>query len=558
MFQSGADLAAGATLRTAVCVVGTGPAGLTVASELARSGTDVVLVETGGRGLVPDAQPLSDVTFTDLALVDIRNNRRRQVGGNSNAWVVKMADLVMGVRYAPLDPIDFTPPPHRDGPGWPFTAEELRPWYERAQVTAQAGPFDYSPGFWSEATTGPWDLDPAVVESKAFRFGPKAAFHDTLAQEVGASPRATVLHDATAVELLAERSDGPITAVRCRTLAGNDITVEADRFVVAAGGLGTPHLLLASTGARPAGIGNAHDLVGRYLQDHPLIAGGHLVFGDRQQWNRSTFYDMRAVGGHSGLGYLALSPTAIERHGLGGLSAVLFPRPSVRRSRTMEMLREYYDAARQRSLGVDHLRRLPQLAAGLDYAAIAVYRKARWQQTTWVGFGRGGWSAMPDLPARFARWEVVHQAEQSGEAGNRVTVGRERDAVGMPTLTVSWRWSESDARRAAAGRRLMADELARAGIGTVDLPDDGDLPGVGVVGGTAHHMGTTRMHPDPRHGVVDADGRVHGVPNLYLTGSSVFPTSGYANPTLTVIALAHRLADHLSRPASVVSPGRSS
>lgn len=545
MFQSGADLTPGTPLSTAVCVVGTGPAGLTVAVELARAGVDVVLVETGGRGYVPEAQALSAATFTDLALVDIVNNRRRQVGGNSNAWVVKMADLVMGVRYVPLDPIDFAPPAHRPEPRWPITADDLRPWYERAQVTARAGPFDYSADFWSEGTTGPWKLDPDVVESRAFRFGPKAAFHDTLADEVGASPRATVLTDATAVELLADRSDGPITAVRCRTLGGADITVEAARFVVAAGGLGTPHLLLASHQARPAGVGNQHDLVGRFLQDHPLIAGGHLAFHDPQMWNRSTFYDMRSVGGVSGLGHLALSPSAIERHGLGGLSATLFPRPSVRRSRTMEMLREYYDATRQRSLGLDHLRRLPQLVAGLDYAAVAVYRKARWQQTTYVGFGRGGWSVMPNLPARFERWEIVHQAEQSGEPDNRVTIGRERDAVGMPTLTVSWRWSDSDARRAAAGRRLMADELGRAGIGQVTLPDDGDLPAIATAGGTAHHMGTTRMHPDPRHGVVDADGRVHGVPNLWVTGSAVFPTSGYANPTLTVIALAHRLADHL-------------
>jgi choline dehydrogenase-like flavoprotein len=546
MFQSGLSVVDGSTVRTGVCIVGSGPAGLTVASELVAAGLEVVLVESGGRDFQPLAQELSQVTHSELALVNVVENRRRQVGGNSNVWVVKMVDLVMGVRYAPLDPIDFAGMAHQSETGWPFGLDELRPHYEAAQQICQAGPFDYSPDTWSAGTDGPWALDSQVVDSKVFRFGPKAAFHDHLAASVGASPRATVIHDATAVELLADDGSGPVTGVRCRTLGGSSFVVEADRFVLATGGLGNPHLLLASRSDRPAGIGNQHDLVGRFLQDHPLIAGGSLELFDRATWPRSTFYDMRQIDGRSGLGYLALSRQAIESHGLGGLSAVLFPRPSHRRSQAMELLRTYAEAARARRFGAEEVRHLPALVGGLDYVPVALYRKLRWNQSLYGGFGRGGWSTMPGLAGKFARWEVVHQAEQSPDAENRITLNHNLDAVGMPVMNVQWRWSEADAKRAATGRRLIADELARAGVGRLQLPDDDDLPGVGIVGGTAHYMGTTRMNDDPHRGVVDNQGRVHGVPNLYVTGSSVFPNTGYANPTLTIVALAHRLARHLA------------
>jgi choline dehydrogenase-like flavoprotein len=546
VYRSGPEVPEGSALRAAVCVVGSGPAALTVAAELAAAKQDVVLVESGGRDFDPAAQELSRATMSASTLVDVVANRRRQIGGNANVWLIKMVNRELGVRLAPLDPVDFQARPGQPRSGWPFERDTLRSNYEAAQRICQAGPFDYSPPAWSGRTTGPWALDADRVESKVFQFGPRAAFHRHLADQVAAAPTVTVVHDATAVELATTASDGPITGLRCRTLRGNGFSVEAGRYVLAAGGLANPHLLLASNAVRPAGLGNEHDLVGRYLQDHPLLAGGSLELFDSETWNRSTFYDMRDVGGHSGLGYLALSPTAILAHGLGGLSATLFPRPSARRSRTMEALRDYVDAARHRHLGRDQLRQLPQLVLGLDYLPLALARKLCWDQSLYHGFGRGGWSTMPRLPARFRRWEVVPPAEQSPEPENRVTLTRARDAVGLPVLDVHWRWSEADAERAGRGRRLLAEELARAGIGRLVVPPDDDRPGLGLGGGTAHYMGTTRMHADPCRGVVDPDGRVHSLPNLYLTGSSVFPTSGYANPTLTIVALAHRLGRHLA------------
>jgi choline dehydrogenase-like flavoprotein len=124
-------------------------------------------------------------------------------------------------------------------------------------------------------------------------------------------------------------------------------------------------------------------------------------------------------------------------------------------------------------------------------------------------------------------------------------LGDQRDALGLRRIRLDWRLAEADRRSLIAHVRNLATEFGALGIGRmrVDIGDPESWPA--VVSGGSHHMGTTRMHDDPRQGVVDRDCRVHGLANLYVAGGSVFPTGGAANPTLTIVALTLRLADHL-------------
>jgi choline dehydrogenase-like flavoprotein len=136
------------------------------------------------------------------------------------------------------------------------------------------------------------------------------------------------------------------------------------------------------------------------------------------------------------------------------------------------------------------------------------------------------------------------QAEQAPNPGSRVTLGSRRDDLGLPVARVDWRVSDDDRASIRASQQVLDATLAAAGLGRVALPmGDEDPPA--LFEGNFHHLGTTRIHPDPARGVVDADCRVHGVANLYVAGSSVFPTFGCSNPTLTLVALALRLAGHL-------------
>ncbi len=127
-----------------------------------------------------------------------------------------------------------------------------------------------------------------------------------------------------------------------------------------------------------------------------------------------------------------------------------------------------------------------------------------------------------------------------------MTLGTRRDPFGHPVARVDWRSEASDRASIRASQEIVDGAMRAAGLGHVELMLGDENPPA-LIEGNFHHLGTTRMHVDPAHGVVDADCRVHGMRNLYVAGSSVFPTYGCSNPTLTVVALALRLADHLKK-----------
>jgi choline dehydrogenase-like flavoprotein len=137
---------------------------------------------------------------------------------------------------------------------------------------------------------------------------------------------------------------------------------------------------------------------------------------------------------------------------------------------------------------------------------------------------------------------LLFNAEQFPNPENRVRLGATRDRFGVPRAELHWRWSAEDHRRLTALRAVLREGIEGAGLGRVEFAGD-----VAPNPLAHHHAGTTRMHADAAQGVVDADGRVHGIENLYVTGGSVFPTAGFANPTLTIVAMALRLAAHLRR-----------
>jgi choline dehydrogenase-like flavoprotein len=127
-----------------------------------------------------------------------------------------------------------------------------------------------------------------------------------------------------------------------------------------------------------------------------------------------------------------------------------------------------------------------------------------------------------------------------------VTLGTQRDPFGLPVARIDWRPAASDRASIRATQEAIDEALRGAGLGHVELMLGDEHPAL-LLEGNYHHLGATRMHTDPAMGVVDADCRVHGIQNLYVAGSSVFPTYGCSNPTLTVVALALRLADHLKK-----------
>ena len=546
---SGASGSSGVSVSEAdVCVVGAGPAGLALAGALADAGVRVVLVE-GGREVRhlgdvlaegQDAYPQDDVTRT----------RAGGLGGTAGIWSYRITNLdhqggdpdagPRGCRYAPMDPVDFEARAEVPHSGWPLTRADLDPWYERAQPVCGLGRYDYSPAGWSTAARQPLPLPPELVETQMFQFGPASAWTVEALGRLRAADGVRIITGARVGELETDAAGGRVTAVHWRGEDGGSGVVRARCTVLAAGGIENSRLLLLSDRHVRGGLGNGADQVGRCWMEHPLVRGGLLVApAGAGLGGLLGLYDAHVSDGSTKvMAKLSIAPDLVRAEGLLSTSALLLPRDDVLASPAVQA----YTAVRSPSG-----RRAGLASRAVTAARVLVGARdlltARRVMATHLGLDHNGWSTAPGAE-RVRVFEVLHQTEQSPDPDNRIVLSDATDRFGRRLPVLRWRWTDDDRRRITRSRDLYGQAFARAGLGRMIQTDwDGGRPR--MLGGNHHHMGGTRMSAGPRTGVVDADARVHGVTNLFVAGSSVFPAGGSVNPTLTVVALSLRLADHL-------------
>ncbi len=553
----------GSTLDTDVCIVGAGPAGIAMALELDASSLRVCLLESGG--LEPDARAQSLATDAgeptgDLGYPRASETRFVAFGGTATGWGIAVGGGRQGVRYVPLDPIDFERRDWVPHSGWPITRRELDPYYARAHVVAGAGRYDYEPSRWQTDSAREIAFPGGRARTQLFHFGPRDVFTTEARRTLDRSRNVTVMTDATALALDTDRIGTSVSGVRVGSLAGHRFEVRAKIVILAVGGLETPRLLMLSNRVRAQGVGNDHDLVGRFLMDHQGVTSGFLIPPDRRLIDTLGFYDTRFVDGAMVTGKVVLTEETLRRERLLNICAALFPRTTRERLSALRALLPHGPrfrspavasaiavkrAIRQRRLPEGWSTHVARIASGLDdlmyYQARKAYGRRRIRT---FHFDHGGWSRLEEPSKRFSCLEVVHLVEQSPSPSNRVTLGDERDTFGRRKLQIHWQLNDGDLHSIRRAQSVLAEELAAAGLGPLHLQLDRQMPQ--VFSGSLHHpMGTARMHAEPTQGVVDANCRVHGTSNLYVAGSAVFPTGGYANPTLTILALALRLADHV-------------
>lgn len=551
MIVDARQLDSGAVVRTQVCVIGSGAAGTTVAAELARWGVDLVVLEAGGWRAERQAQDTYRGFMTAGSHHDpLELVRQKRIGGTTWMW---------GGRCVPLDDVDFEGRPSAGTTGWPINREELVPYYRRAHDYCELGKFEYhvdeavpdAPPFLTDGRPS------LVTDDRIWRWSPPVKFSRVLGRLVRSRPKVTLSHHATVVGMERDPLGGRITRVRALTGGGRDITVEAETFVLAAGCLETARLLLASNAQSPRGVGNEHDLVGRYYMTHPFAELGTVYFQDPK---RAAYQFQRTRDGVYCRRMLTVSEDTQRQRGLLNMAAALwYPDPRdpahgdallssyalVRAAMARSRLDWKSAGVHRRYEETGHLGRHLANVVG-DLAGVARFG------TTWV---RRRWLARRALPSFMVgkatsglRFRV--DIEQSPEAENRVTLDTRRDALGMPRLVVSHRVSRSDRESVLASLTVIGGEFSRLGAGTVELPSERMVLEELPLGDGTHQMGLTRMADSPRSGVVDRRCRVHGAPNLYVASSSVFPTGGFAGPTLTVVALAIRIANDVRQDVS--------
>jgi choline dehydrogenase-like flavoprotein len=522
----GRSLPDGERIETDLCIVGSGPAGVTVARELAASGLRVTVLESGGPARDPDADRLGAGESVGHPYVGLERTRVRGIGGTSLHWQLDVTGDEDWVAR-PLDPLDFEARPGVADSGWPFDASTLEPFYRRAQVIGQLGPFAYGPGDWPSETSMPFPLSGTEVVTNLVQRGGHTfgEYRDDLA----GSATVRVIHNATVLRLVADDTMSRVGHAEIATSEGRAISVAARRFVLAAGGLDNARLLLLS--GRPhqmSGLGNERDLVGRYFMERLSARAGVLLPTGRELLPQGGLYRSHVVDGTRIQGVLSLAPQVVRREELRNAMFWVRERPRSITAPGVGSVLSMYRIARRRPL---HLGAIPA----------HVVRVAR---------------DLPDVTRTFLHYalrrpESAHdvfqigvQAEQAPNRESRVALGTRRDPFGQPVACLDWRPTDADRDSIGRSVEILDGALRRARLGRMIHKIGGEVPAPLFVGNW-HHMGTTRMDPDPARGVVDPASRVHSLSNLYVAGSSVFPTSGYANPTLTIVALAVRLADEL-------------
>lgn len=473
-----------------VCIVGAGPAGIVTALALGSAGRRVVLLESGAGRSSTRAQELNDGDHEGEPYNGLAATRHRQIGGTVNLWNVPLqGEAGVGAKYVPLAP--------RDLADWPIGWNDLEPHYRRAQALCGLGPLEYGADYWATAGRRPFLLHGTGLASGVYQFGTAKQFTTVLPGRLRELEAVAVIPSTTVVELDLDRAKRRVRGVRAVADDGRRLEVQARTVILGCGAVENARLLLV------AGLGGegGSEWLGRGFMEHARDFSLLIIPDSPALFAEASFYDQHVTDGGLRIGgCLTLTDAALESFRLPNAAMTLVPR--------------------RRGMGHRLVRR--------------VLRPLGWTGR------RYGWSQARSPATAFDAFEIVLNLEQRPHRWNRIELGSRRDRFGnpLPKLVLAWTDEEQDSLerlRECVGESLRAARLGRLRVVKGRRPDLN----------AHHHAGTTRMGLDPRTGVVDPDGRVFGLENLYVAGASVFPTAGYANPTLTIVATALRLASHV-------------
>ena len=530
MIEDLADHLSETIFETDVAIVGAGAAGITLARSLVAANVRVCLLESGGKDYEQPVQDLAKGESIGFPYYELQESRLRFFGGTTAIW---------GGRSALLDPIDFERRPWIADSGWPIDREALNSYYDQASSLLDLPASGTRQRSDQSARCHGLSLDPSLIETSHWQFDEQfERFSLARCADLRESPLVRILLHATVTQVVA---NGPATAVEALevgNLKGAKGRVNAKAFVLAAGGIETPRLLLASSERMPPGIGNQHGLVGRYFIEHPRARGARVITNKIWPLLRA-MPRFRRIGGQLEASVLRGSAGLQEREGILNTAFSLAVRrpPDGRKN----MSQRLYAGIKER-MPPDHLGRLLWRS----------FRRGQILAREKISLARGWWR----LKSSGYGIYVIIRGEQAPNPESRIILNTERDALGMPRADLDWRFSDIDKHSVRVLMSTFDRELKRLGLGKLELSDWLNEEGTAwqtdsLVGNHAvagyHHIGTTRMAASASKGIVDANCKVHGMGNLFIAGSSVFPTGGWANPTLTILALTLRLGDHLKR-----------
>jgi choline dehydrogenase-like flavoprotein len=548
------------SIHADVAVIGAGPAGIVIGLELAEAGHRVLLLESGGTRFDAEAQRLGDSVGADPYHVDLSLATRRQVGGASNIW---------GGRCVPFDPIDFEPRAVAGDVRWPLDYEDVSAYVQRACEWCRCGEAIFDAGQLPELSGRsivPGFADGEVRASELERWSLPTNFGRVYREAIERSPSLRLETGLTCTEIVPRAGAGvdgarSVSHLLARAPDGRRVAVEATRYVLAAGGLGSTRLLFASTRHDPYGLGNHSRHLGHWYMAHVEARVGRVrfstppeqtIYGHERDGNgvyvRRRFTFSPEVQRDLGLPNVAMWMVNPEigdaSHGSGILSFVYLMLSSpFGRYFIAEGIRRAHTEPSQPTTVRAHLRNVARdVGPAAAFAASFGYRRFLKRGRKVPGFF---------VPSAANTYPLLYHGEHLPHWQSYVEPGPERDALGMPRLRTRLHFSEEDVRSVSRAHEQLDRSLREQGLGRVEMLYD-DVEGAvrEQLFGGYHQAGTTRMSTLPEDGVVDGNLAVHGFEDLFVASSSAFPTSSQANSTFTLIAFALRLADRLGAELS--------
>lgn len=492
-----------------ICIVGTGPAGMSIALDWDHTTHKVIFLEGGGLDYDDQVQDLYAGQTTGQKYYPLKSTRLHYFGGTSNHW---------SGYCAPYEPLDFEKRDYIPHSGWPITRSDLDPYYAKAQHILDLGPFEYDVAWWQKQDPALRSLLPEnpSVCNKVWQFSPPTRLAKKYGPQIMASKNIHLYTYANLIDITANDQVSTIKELTVTNSTGKKHTVRAKRYVLACSTVQNARILLSCNKQAPQGLGNDHDLVGRFFMEHLQIKSAWLFLPAPDPLKlymiESGVTKMRCE--------LAITPDAQKKNKILSGTASLLPFGIAQNAKAS--IETWNNADPRQSL-----------------SNFRTSNAASRQKAT------------PESIKASNRFLLSTRIEQAPNPNSRVTLSQEKDALGMPRSSLHWELTPFEKRSVRTMYELIGQEVGRAAVARLQLmehlQDPSDYTWPEFTSGGWHHMGTTRMSNDPKTGVVDANCKLHGVDNLYIAGASTFVTAAAPNPTLTIVALCLRLSDHLKR-----------
>ncbi|MCX6219278.1 GMC family oxidoreductase [Spirosoma sp.] len=540
----------GHTLDADICIIGSGPAAISMALSFDGSPLSVIVL-TGGSWseTIPNQDLYRGSVSPRGSHEPLEENRRRQFGGTSSAW---------GGRCMPFEPVDFKTRSWVPDSGWPFAYADLHSYYEQAADLCQIGRFEFNaqkafPDSRQEILKG-LDSD-ELVSYPLERWSPPVHFGKAYQKQLENSPNIQVLLDAHVISLQTQETTDSVSHVDV-SMTDKMLSVQARKFVLATGGIENARLLLASTNDRfPNGLGNQHDNVGRYYMVHISGTYAELKLHDKEKLMAD--FERDTGGVYCRRRWWFPEPVQAKNKLLNTIFFLYHP---IQKNGHRDVLfssrfiaKSVLSILNQRSFHRS-MNKAKQLMPDLREHTINIARNGLMDVPDLIRLGlkRMAKRRLPYLlPSRRNEfWGLYFQAEQSPNRTSRVRLSdSQKDSFGIPRAEVQLAFLEADIESIVKTHALFVRAFIEQELGEIRYSEPGLRTylreRMQTFNSASHHIGTTRMSDDPQTGVVDRDAKVYGLDNLYVAGSSVFPTGGHANPTLTIVAHALQLANFL-------------